>query len=213
MHTPLNVDFVQKNRLPLSPSYLLPASSSASFSSSSSASAAAPVGVTVYQYIRDHLGYRIELVSLNVVGNATIIIRLKNYGFSTPVNVRILSVVLIDRNSSRIVWNATTHDVNGGDWRKWQPYAPGDPLRTILTHTFASTGSVVFPIGTYDVGVSLRDSLEKDCLFINAVQFANQGMQQFKPKVHVQQTESMRGGATARVECYNGTSIVGQLTF
>jgi hypothetical protein len=124
-------------------------------------------GYTVYEYIRDHLGYRIELQSAmypavvkatpkissagavessaEVTFNVTI--DLKNYGFSIPHNERPLSLVLLRPSSaiaSPIVLQTIVADV---DPRLWQPRVIGDPFSAVATHRFTATvqGTVPLP--------------------------------------------------------------------
>jgi Domain of unknown function (DUF4832)/Domain of unknown function (DUF4874) len=99
-----------------------------------------PQGKTVprsaFDYIRDHLGYRLELQEASfptVVrpgGTLSMEARLINRGFSTPVNPRRISFVLIHQDTGKI--HEFTTDI---DIRKWQPFEPGDRSYKPLTHT------------------------------------------------------------------------------
>ena len=119
--TPLNVDFVRANRMPITDAY---------------AAAALTEHKTVYHYIRDHLGYRLELHSVDIEVDAdlgidgsdsdgapaiatdaggdarqmqamaasatptlSVTLRLNNRGFSAPINRRSMEFVLIKVNN------------------------------------------------------------------------------------------------------------------
>jgi hypothetical protein len=160
MAVPLNTSFVEHYQLPIGPVYL----------------AAAP-NRTIYEYIRDHLGYRIELQSVHLEWGPTtssgvtvsLAVTLVNRGFAAPQNPRDLTVVVFaDEKAIGSISTAV-------DWRTWQPHAPMDPLSQPLVHQFNVSGKVTLQAmglptrnnftttttPTYRVGILLRDPLGK----------------------------------------------------
>lgn len=78
-----------------------------------------PVNRTAYDYIRDHLGYRLELQSTlfdasftNVSFTTTVI----NRGFAAPQNKRTIYFVLMNEANQLV-----TYIKSDEDWRNWQP--------------------------------------------------------------------------------------------
>ena len=155
MQTPLDLDFVALHKLPISPAY---------------AAAAQDKGRTVFEYIRDHLGYRIELVSAAIAPDlSSVNISLVNYGFSRPLYARPVSVVVLDAAGDVV----HAKRLEGVDVREWQPHVVGDPLFTPLVHTlrvgpldFAPAGGTYYRVGLY-----LPDARGNGSAF--AMRFAN----------------------------------------
>ena len=117
---------------------------------------------SVYEYIRDHLGYRLELSSAVATvtpaasaqhgpGGGTAIQSstadvavqiaverlLQNNGVSAPVNVRAWHIALLSPpGSGKVAWRSagmTGADADV-DWRLLYPHLPGDPVRQPLVH-------------------------------------------------------------------------------
>lgn len=150
--TPLNLSFVDYHKLPMSPSYR-------------AAVVASGGGATVYEYIRDHLGYRLEVrgtPTVAVVGRTlTVNATISNYGFAAPVHPRPVLITLQGGKwpgDAKVVWAA---NVSGTpDVRSWQPHAPYDPLRAILNHSLDTTVELPAEVapGEYIVGIALPDA-------------------------------------------------------
>ena len=197
--TPLDLNVVANERLPVSPAYLR---------------SARDHSVSVYDYIRDHLGYRLEIAAVDVTidlgtgaaGNssASVAVSLTNYGFSAPINTRDLKVVLVATRSNTVAWVGTA--ATAVDWRKWQPTTPGDPDRVPLVHSFTARGAAdrIVSGEVYSIGVSLRDPVEAGCSAWNAVAFANEGVTRFVQPPGEHQTGGSYG-------CFDGTSLVGAI--
>eukprot|EP00038_Savillea_parva_P003016 m.120027 g.120027 ORF g.120027 m.120027 type:complete len:703 (+) comp11042_c0_seq1:3-2111(+) len=142
MRTDLDVVQLVRNRLPISPAY-------------------ASVPHTGYEYVRDHLGYRLELQSAtfprvlpldcrtttaahaastttrsSFVFNASVV----NWGFAAPINPRPVLLVLLAADNASVVW---TSPQSLADVRDWQPFYPGDPTYTPLEHTFGTVVDTV----------------------------------------------------------------------
>ena len=138
MRTPLSPAFILKWKLPLEPAYFAGHNCSSPISPTDDCNAprlATPI--TEFDYIRDHLGYRLaleEAVFPTVLAadatsfpfRATII----NWGFSAPVNSRPVRLTLIS-SSQQMVINFTVPT----DASNWQPMSPMDPMRMRLRHT------------------------------------------------------------------------------
>ena len=119
---------------------------------------------TSFDYIRDFLGYRIQLngayfpSNVSLGGTLSVAIRVTNFGFSAPINPRLVFLVLINATTDAIIF--ITH-FPGVDWRAWQPHVPGDPQFAPLEH-FAGASPVleagsVAP-GRYSLGVFMPDA-------------------------------------------------------
>lgn len=136
MQADLNLRLVLDARLPVSPTY-------------------ASQRHTGFEYVRDHLGYRLELCTASFASdlwfgsieaasvappnfNATVV----NWGFSAPINPRPVYLVLLSPDRGTIVWQSPE---SLADVRDWQPHFPGDPTYTPLRHTFGTAISGVDP--------------------------------------------------------------------
>jgi hypothetical protein len=131
MRSKLNVTLASRDfRLPISPEY-------------------ARAGKSGYEYIRDHLGYRIELRSavlpqqLDVSASAdgsqnisfTFSAALVNWGFAAPISPRPVQLVLLSPLNSSVVWRSSSL----ADPRDWQPFVPGDPTYLPILHRIHAT--------------------------------------------------------------------------
>lgn len=134
-----------------------------------------PVARVWYDYIRDHLGYRIEArdarwpASVEAGEPWSFELTLVNRGFAAPVNPRAATLLIIPRSGRPVEVPLTV------DPRMWQPCEPGDPEYKPLTHRIRFEGA--FPSlapGDYSVAIWLPDaapSLRPDPRF--AMRFAN----------------------------------------
>lgn len=114
MTTPLTADDVKAAKLPLSDGYFEDGSGQ-------------PVERTQFEYIRDHLGYRIELrrarfpKTVQLGAPIPIEVELINRGFSVMHNPRPVYLVLINAQGA-----VAAVSESAGDPRTWQPAGPGD---------------------------------------------------------------------------------------
>jgi hypothetical protein len=169
MRTPLDVTRLMLDRLPIAPAYAMAAH-------------------TGYEYVRDHLGYRIELqwadfpatVKRGVAFNFSAAV--VNWGFAAPVNPRPVMLVVLDENATSLLWSSSG---TLADVRDWQPHVPGDPTFAALEHVFQSEQVVPpgvqagarLPIGLFlpDARMEkLADTAKMAAAF--SVQLANEGM-------------------------------------
>ena len=135
------------------------------------------VGRSVYDFIRDHLGYRLyvekSLTRIQRTGNKlTYDIRIKNTGFSAIHNPRPVYLVLIDENNAII----SKEKLNANP-RTWQPYDVSKPEITPLIHTIS--GQLNIPTSAkVKIGLWLPDP-EPDLQYLSrfAIQFANEEME------------------------------------
>lgn len=149
--TPVLPDSLRARRMPLSDGYFRNADGT-------------PARRNVFEYIRDHLGYRIELQRLSMPRKwrrgacHRVELALVNRGFSTLFNDHEVCFVLLDEAGRVCAVQPTSADV-----RTWQPYAPDDTLRTPLEHKvtadFVLPGGL--PRGTYRLGLWLPDGADR----------------------------------------------------
>lgn len=136
-----------------------------------------PIARTEFEYIRDHLGYRIELQeaawpeSARAGAPLKVGVSLINRGFSTLINPRSPYLALIDARNN-VAW---THKLET-DPRGWQPFTPGESGYAPLIHKVAGEAALPphLPPGTYLLGLWLpdeADSLREDARY--AVRAAN----------------------------------------
>lgn len=115
---PITEKFLIENKMPFSPDYFLN-------------NKGQKTERNAFDYIRDHLGYRIELQSLKYTTDkqgVSVDISFINRGFSTIINKRPVYLVLIDKN------NKVTELETNADVVSWQPSAPGDTSSIPLIH-------------------------------------------------------------------------------
>jgi hypothetical protein len=118
------------------------------------------VNRSVYDFVRDHLGYRLNLKEASwqaAGGNLTYDMTLTNTGFATVINPREVYLVFIDGNGN-VAKEIALDDVNPLDW---QPFTPGDADYTLQTYPIAGSVSVSGLSGVYKVGLWLPDPLNK----------------------------------------------------
>lgn len=122
-----------------------------------------PVSRTQFEYVRDHLGYRVELqraLFMNEVRpgeQMKVEVNFVNRGFAAPVNERSVEFVLISTQG-----DVHAFPVPGVDVRRWHPHQPGDEVFAPVEH--AITGEVKLPEtlapGWYTLGLWLPDAAE-----------------------------------------------------
>jgi len=119
-----------------------------------------PVDRSEFEYIRDHLGYRLELQEARFTDNLKqgqnmhVEIDLINRGFSTLFNPRQPYLVLIADDEKAI------HEIPlNANPRNWQPFEPGDPDYKPLLHRIVYDGKLPENIkpGKYMLGLWLPD--------------------------------------------------------
>ena len=119
---------------------------------------------SVFDYVRDHLGYRLELQSLQMPATLKageelpLKLTLINRGFATVFGEHQVRPVLIDETGR--VTELAAAPVNPTDW---QPFDPADPECTPLLHTVDLTCSLPREIapGNYRLGLWIADASER----------------------------------------------------
>lgn len=133
-----------------------------------SAYEASSVNRTVFDYIRDFLGYRLQLNSAYWPGTIilgselSVAAKITNFGFSSPINPRLIYIVLIDpmaaNGSGEIVF--ISH-FPGIDVRSFMPYIPGDPEFEPIENIISASPELLpnsLSIGNYYLGLYLPDA-------------------------------------------------------
>lgn len=148
--TPVTEAFLKENRMPVSDGYFYTRSGR-------------PAERNVFDYIRDHLGYRIELQQLTVKPGAgererAVELSLINRGFSTLFNEHPVYFALVSADgkvAATVLTDADVHD--------WQPYLPGDTLCAPLVHTVRTNFRIPDTVapGDYRLGLWIPDGSER----------------------------------------------------
>lgn len=148
--TPVTEAFLKQNHMPVSDGYFYTRSGQ-------------PAQRNVFDYIRDHLGYRIELQELTVSPGTdkrerAVELSLINRGFSTLFNEHPVYFVLVNEEGSVAVTVPTDADAHA-----WQPYQPGDTLCTPLVHTIRTNIRIPDTVapGNYRLGLWIPDGSER----------------------------------------------------
>lgn len=143
--TPISIDYLKSQNMPISSCYFQNSDNS-------------KVERNVFDYIRDHLGYRLELQKLTLDSKlnrnteAIIDLSLINRGFSTLFNEHPIYFVMID-NSGKVYEFQTDADVN-----TFQPYNPNDNTKTPLVHNIKGKLNLkTLPKGEYKLGLWIPD--------------------------------------------------------
>lgn len=118
------------------------------------------VNRSFYEFVRDHLGYRINAKEVGVAyadGSVTCSVTLTNTGFAAPMNPRQIHLVLIDADGNM----AHQSEIDDTDPLSWQPYDPDSGNYKVLQHTISAAAAVSVPAGQYKVGIWMPDPLNK----------------------------------------------------
>lgn len=148
IRTPITAQQLEEKKLPVSDGYFKDTDGS-------------DVSRTVFEYITDHLGYRLEMqkatfpMSLSQNNELVIEAELINRGFSAIHNPRTPYFVLIDAEGK-----VYEFPINDADPAKWQPFQPGDEDYKPLTHKIGIKAFLPQEIkaGWYQVGLWLPDA-------------------------------------------------------
>lgn len=123
----------------------------------------AKVARNVFDYIRDHLGYRIELQKLTLPEvlkagtESQWKLELINRGFATVFGNHPVHFVLIDEKDAVTELPTTANPLD------WQPFLPGDSTYTPLIHIVETAINVPASLtsGNYKLGVWIPDGSER----------------------------------------------------
>ena len=119
-----------------------------------------PVTRTQFEYIQDHLGYRLELQAASFPSRIKrgdefgVMVQLINRGFATLYNPRPVYLTLIDADG-KVREQLRTE----ADPRSWQPFKPGDDQYRPLRHTVTFKGKLPATLqpGWHQIGLWLPD--------------------------------------------------------
>jgi hypothetical protein len=128
---------------------------------------------TTYEYVRDFLGYRVQLTdaawSVGAGGALAFSGTVVNFGFAAPVSPRSVQLVLVDARG--IVAAAA---LPNADASTWAPHVPHDPLHAPLSYALA--GSLAsppqLPRAKYSLGLWMPDARNEAAPW--ALRLANQ---------------------------------------
>lgn len=133
-----------------------------------------PAKRTVFDYVRDYLGYKLELRGLTLQGeNAPgskvhVLLKLVNYGFSVPFCMEESGFALLDAAGKLVA------EIPAGAPLSWHSRNPEDYTDArLLTHTVEA--DIVLPEekGTYTLAFYLRNSMGTGARMGNTEQFEN----------------------------------------
>lgn len=148
---------------------------------------------TMFEYIRDHLGYRLQAVSASysitpfIEHNITFSAQISNFGFSAPVNIRNAYLVFLEAKGDQTASDiAFVTRIKSCDPRVWHPYIASDPEFVISLHTISHYAALPGNLfgKTWLMGLHLS-SFSGAPLTANAsaaVRFANSDMQWWTTK-------------------------------
>lgn len=118
-----------------------------------------PVPRVWFDYIRDHLGYRLEVRTAQWPREAgsgspwSFDLTLINRGFAALVHARPAHLLFIPRRGSPVALPLAV------DARAWQPHVPGDPTFAPISHRVEYRGVLpALPAGDYSVALWLPDA-------------------------------------------------------
>ncbi len=118
------------------------------------------VARSAYDFIRDHLGYRLNLKSADIERKGRKIrysISFTNTGFATVINPHQVHLLLIDPEGDI----AEDCLLSGADPKSWQPYDPESGTHEVLTHSIEGiVRAAGLGKGGYKVGIWMPDAQE-----------------------------------------------------
>ena len=146
--TTWSLEDVEQMRLPAEPDYFTNESGEA-------------VERTQFEYIRDHLGYRLALKGLDTtVGedSVDVALSLQNFGFAAPLKDYSVTVSLLDA-SGQLVASQDLTDVNTSTWKGCGSVELTDQACEPPTYELeASLPVETLPDGTYQLALTIGDS-------------------------------------------------------
>ncbi len=126
-----------------------------------------------YDFLRDHLGYKLEAQSLKVTGECkpeseiNVDLSIKNYGMSAAFCMQ-SSFVVLDEN-----YNVVSK-VSAGNPSQWYSHNPDDYLdTTVLTHNISAQIKTPQGCGRYYIAFCLENTMGKKAKLSNRIEFAN----------------------------------------
>lgn len=129
-----------------------------------------PLERTAFEFVHDHLGYRLRALEVTLNGNLGcgetlhVSLNLKNTGFSAVFNLE-SGFALLNQNGSVV------STVAAGDPTTWLSTSPSS--NEPLTHTVAAALTLPETAGTYQVAFYLKNSAGTGARFANDLQYIN----------------------------------------
>ena len=117
-----------------------------------------------YEFLRDHLGYRIKAEEAFIRGRDSLQIdlKLKNYGFAAAFYLK-SSFAILDENFNVV------SEVLSGEPDKWYSHDPENYLSCeVLTHTVSATLETPAKEGKYYIAFGLKNSMGETARFANS---------------------------------------------
>ena len=108
-----------------------------------------------YEFLRDHLGYRIKLISAewSVGRTVKVNLELQNFGFASAFNLQ-SGFALLDKNGMVI------NEILTGDPSKWHSHNPADPYSDeVLIHRVSAELPLPEQSGEYSLAFFMRNSM------------------------------------------------------
>lgn len=129
---------------------------------------------SVYDYLRDYLGYRLSVENLTVTGGecagqtVSVDALLRNYGYAAPLTMTESGFAILDKDGNVV------STVAAGDPKTWYATDPTDyENRALLDHTVGATLTLPETAGTYRLAIYLRNSNGQAVRFDNATPYEN----------------------------------------
>ncbi|MFC5404776.1 DUF4874 domain-containing protein [Cohnella soli] len=125
---------------------------------------------STFEYIRDHLGYRLQADQLEIellkeIRTLTLVLELRNYGFAAPHALKSAAFVWIDKQGNEI------YASSAGNPRLWHPYEPGDAKRSVLAHVIQANLPLPENAGVYQLGLKISNSAGHPVRLANDIPF------------------------------------------
>lgn len=99
---------------------------------------------SAFGHIRDHLGYRLEIVAASFPravprsGSFAFAADIVNYVFAAPVNPRPVQLVLL-RQRAEVVWRSAESSASLSNPVEWRPRVQFDPTYQLTSHRIGGT--------------------------------------------------------------------------
>lgn len=126
-----------------------------------------------YEFLKDHLGYRLSAVGGHVKGECSkgssinIELNLKNYGFAAAYMLS-SGFAILDSNFNEVTY------VKAGNPEKWYSHAPDNSATaTVLTHTVNANIKLPSKSGKYYVAFYLKNTMNDRARLSNKMSFQN----------------------------------------
>ena len=127
---------------------------------------------TIFEFIRDYLGYKFEIQRVRLNGNAAcgktvnVAADFVNYGYSAPFNLTSGFAVLDEEGN-------VVSQTEAGDPRTFHKYAADNSSLDLLTHTMQADITLPDTSGKYYIALYMKNSMDSFVRFGNQVNYLN----------------------------------------